>query len=64
MIADLQNQQATAAAQNPVLALAPALAPALVSRPPKVHITKPPNFDNNDYNTFKQAIEFYLLAAH
>ena len=64
MIADLQNQQATAAAQNPapVLAPIPTLAPIL--RPPKVYIAKPPDFDSNDYNTFKQVIRFYLLAAY
>ena len=60
MIADLQNQQATVAAQNPILTLAPAPAP----RPPKVYVTKPSDFDGNDYNTFKQVIGFYLLAAH
>ena len=59
MIADLQNQQAAVAAQNP----APALAPVSALRPPKVHVAKPPDFDSNDYDTFKRAIEFYLLVA-
>ena len=53
MIADLQNQQATVAAQNPAPALASVPAPAPILRPPKVHITKPPDFDGNDYDTFK-----------
>ena len=63
MITDLQNQQTTTAAQNPapISAFVSVSAPAL--RTPKVHITKPPDFDGNDYDTFKQAIEFYLLAA-
>ena len=60
MIADLQNQQAAAAAQNPALTLAPVSA----LRPPKVHIIKPPDFDGNDYNTLKWVIGFYLLAAY
>ena len=64
MIADLQNQQATTATQNSTLALAPVLTSAFASRPPKVYVAKPPDFDSNDYNTFKQVIEFYLLAAH
>ena len=64
MITDLQNKQATVAVQNPASILAPVLAPASTPRPSKVHITKPPDFDSNDYNTFKRAIKFYLLAAH
>ena len=63
IIADLQNQQATAATQNPALIPASISAPAPAPRPPKVHVTKPPDFDGNDYNTFKWAIGFYLLAA-
>ena len=47
MIADLQNQQAAAATQNP------AFAPTSVLKPSKVHIAKPPNFDGNNYDTFK-----------
>ena len=61
MIADLQNQQAAAATQNPVSTPAPVSAPT--PRPSKVHVTKPPDFDSNDYNTFKRVIRFYLLAA-
>ena len=64
MIADLQNQQATAAAQNPAPILAPIRTPTSAPRTSKVHVTKPPDFDGNDYNTFKWAIGFYLLAAH
>ena len=64
MIADLQNQQAAVAAQNPAPVLASVSTPASTLRPSKVHITKPPDFNSNDYNTFKQAIEFYLLVAH
>ena len=64
IIADLQNQQATIAAQNPTLAPAPVFAPISALRPSKVHVVKPPDFDSNDYNTFKQVIEFYLLIAH
>ena len=64
MIADLQNQQAAAAAQNPAPVLASVSAFAPVPRPFKVHVTKPPDFDGNDYDTFKRAIGFYLLAAH
>ena len=63
MIADLQNQQATVATQNPAPAPAPVLAPTLAPRPSKVYVIKPPNFDGNGYDTFKQAIGFYLLAA-
>ena len=59
MIANLQNQQAAVAAQNP----ASVLAPVPVPRPSKVYVAKPPNFDSNDYNTFKQVIRFYLLVA-
>ena len=53
MIADLQNQQAAAAAQNPAPTLAPILTPASAPRPLKVYVIKPPDFDGNDYNTFK-----------
>ena len=53
MITDLQNQQAVAAAQNPAPVPAPIPALASVPRPPKVYITKPPDFDGNDYDTFK-----------
>ena len=53
MITDLQNQQAIAAAQNPAPILAPIPAPAPVPKPPKVYVTKPPDFDSNNYNTFK-----------
>ncbi|PAV17320.1 hypothetical protein PNOK_0738400 [Pyrrhoderma noxium] len=53
MIADLQNQQATVAAQNPAPILAPVSASASAPRPPKVYIVKSPDFDGNDYNTFK-----------
>ena len=63
MIANLQNQQATVAAQNPAPVLAPIPTPALTLRPSKVHVAKPHDFDSNNYNTFKRAIEFYLLAA-
>ena len=63
MIADLQNQQAAAAAQNPTFALAPIPAFASAPRPPEVYVAKPLNFNGNDYNTFKQTIGFYLLAA-
>ena len=63
IIADLQNQQAAAATQNSVPTPALVLAPTSALRPPKVHIVKPPDFDSNNYDTFKQAIEFYLLAA-
>ena len=63
MIANLQNQQATATIQNSALIPAPILAFASVPRPPKVYVTKPPDFDSNDYDTFKQVIGFYLLAA-
>ena len=64
MIADLQNQQTTTVAQNPAFIPASILALILIPRPPKVYITKPPDFDGNDYNTFKQVIGFYLLAAY
>ena len=64
MIANLQNQQAAAAAQNSAPILAPIPAFALIPRPSKVYITKSPDFDGNDYDTFKRAIEFYLLAAY
>ena len=64
MIADLQNQQATVAAQNPAPTLALISALASASRLSKVHIVKPPDFNSNNYNTFKQAIKLYLLAAH
>ena len=64
MITNLQNQQATAAAQNPAPIPAPVPAPAPAPRPLKVHVAKPPDFDGNDYDTFKQAIGFYLLVAH
>ena len=60
MIADLQNQQAAAATQNP----APALALISALKPSKVHVIKPPDFDSNDYDTLKWAIRFYLLAAY
>ena len=63
MIADLQNQQAAAVAQNPAPALAPIPTLAPTPRLSKVYVTKPPDFDGNDYNTFKQVIEFYLLAV-
>ena len=63
MIANLQNQQATTV-QNPASTLAPILASAPVSRPPKVHIAKPPDFDGNNYNTFKRVVGLYLLAAY
>ena len=53
MIADLQNQQAVAAAQNPAPILAPVSVPTSASRPPKIYITKPPDFNSNDYDTFK-----------
>ena len=53
MITDLQNQQATAAAQNSTPTLAPVSTSAFASRPPKVYIVKPPDFDSNNYNTFK-----------
>ena len=52
IIADLQNQQA-AAAQNSTIIPAPIPAPALAPRPSKVYITKPSDFNSNDYNTFK-----------
>ena len=64
MIANLQNQQAAAAAQNPAPTPAPVPAPAPTPRLFKVHIAKPPNFDSNNYDTFKWVIGFYLLAAH
>ena len=53
MIADLQNQQATTTTQNS--ALIPALISTSISapKPLKVYIAKPPDFDDNDYNTFK-----------
>ncbi|PAV16013.1 hypothetical protein PNOK_0887100 [Pyrrhoderma noxium] len=59
MIADLQNQQAIAAAQNlaPTLALVPASAPT--PRPSKVYVVKPPDFDNNNYE--QNQILFVLL---
>ena len=60
MIADLQNQQA---AQNSAPVPAPIPTSAPTPRLSKVHVTKPPDFDGNDYDTFKQVIEFYLLAA-
>ena len=64
MIANLQNQQATAATQNS--APTPASVPISTStpKPPKVHIAKPPDFNSNNYDIFKQAIRFYLLVAH
>ena len=64
MIADLQNQQATAATQNSAPTPAPIPAPALVLSPLKVYIIKPSDFNSNDYDIFKQVIGFYLLAAH
>ena len=64
IIADLQNQQAVVATQNLAPVLAPVPAPASTPRPFKVHVAKPPDFDSNDYDTFKQVIGFYLLAAH
>ena len=62
MIADLQNQQATAQNSISVSASIPISTPAL--RPLKVHITKPLDFDSNNYNIFKQAVGLYLLAAY
>ena len=53
MIADLQNQQAIAAVQNPAPVLASISAFAPVLRPPKVYIAKPLDFISNDYDTFK-----------
>ena len=53
MIADLQNQQATAAAQNPAPVPAPISASTPIPRTLKVYVTKPPNFNGNDYDTFK-----------
>ena len=42
MIANLQNQQVIATAQNLAPILASVLAPTLIFRTPKVHVTKPP----------------------
>ena len=53
MIADLQNQQAAVATQNPAPALASISALTPIPRPSKVYITKPLDFDSNNYNTFK-----------
>ena len=64
MIVDLQNQQAITAAQNPAPISVSVSALASAPRTLKVYVIKPLDFDSNDYNTFKQAIEFYLLAAH
>ena len=49
----LIEQQAAITAQNP--ALIPALVSTSISapKPLKVYITKPPDFNGNDYNTFK-----------
>ena len=64
MIADLQNQQVATAAQNPAPVPAPVPTPTSAPRPPKVYVTKPPDFNGNDYNTFKWVIGFYLLVAY
>ena len=53
MIANLQNQQAAAATQNPASTPALVSVPAFAPRPPKVYVAKPPDFDSNNYNTFK-----------
>ena len=54
MITDLQNQQAAATtAQNPALIPTPVPTPAPTPRLPKVYITKPSDFDGNDYDIFK-----------
>ena len=64
MIADLQNQQAATTAQNPALILVSIPTPISIPKPLKVYIAKSPDFDGNDYNTFKWVIGFYLLAAY
>ena len=61
IIADLQNQQATVAAQNPAPVLASVSTSASAPRLSKVHVTKPLDFDGNNHNTFKQVIGLYLL---
>ena len=53
MIADLWNQQAVTTAQNSALIPAPVLTLISAPKPFKVYIAKPPDFDSNDYNTFK-----------
>ena len=53
MIADLQNQQAAIAAQNPALILASVSALTSIPKTPKVYVAKPLDFDGNNYNTFK-----------
>ncbi|PAV14927.1 hypothetical protein PNOK_0948000 [Pyrrhoderma noxium] len=58
------NQQAVVAAQNSASTPASIPAPTPIPRPSKVHVTKPLDFDSNDYDTFKRVIGFYLLAAY
>ena len=64
MIADLQNQQATTTAQNSAFIPALISTPISAPKPLKVYIVKPPDFDDNDYDIFKQAVGLYLLVAH
>ena len=53
MIANLQNQQAAAAVQNPVSIPALVLASAFTPKTLKIYIIIPLDFDGNNYDTFK-----------
>ena len=53
MIANLQNQQAITTAQNFDSIPAPISASTSALRTLKVYITKPSDFNGNDYDTFK-----------